>query len=40
MPGNHLNKHLWNTVLLTGQMPWEDIKGLILLSYNIITGAH
>ena len=40
MPGNHLNKHLWNTVLLTGQMPWEDIQGLIRLSYNIITGAH
>lgn len=35
MPGNHLNQKLWNTVLLTGQLPWEEIQGLIILSYNL-----
>lgn len=38
MPGYHLNKKHWNTILLTGQLPWEEIQGLILLSYNLATG--
>jgi predicted DNA-binding protein (MmcQ/YjbR family) len=38
MEGYHLNKKHWNTVLLTGQLPWEDIKGLILHSYNLVSG--
>ena len=37
MPGYHLNKKHWNTILLTGQLPWEEVKGLILLSYNLVT---
>jgi predicted DNA-binding protein (MmcQ/YjbR family) len=23
MPGYHLNKKHWNTIVLTGQLPWE-----------------
>ena len=36
--GYHLNKKHWNTILLTGQLPWEEIQGLILLSHNLVTG--
>ena len=35
LPGYHLNKKHWNTILLTGQLPWEEIQGLITLSYNL-----
>src|SRR5476651_1781867 len=32
MPGYHLNKKHWNTIVLTGQLSWEEIKDLIQLS--------
>lgn len=38
MPGYHLNKKHWNTILLTGQLSWEEVKDLIRLSYNLVTG--
>lgn len=38
MEGYHLNKKHWNTILLTGQLPWEDIQGLIIHSYNLVSG--
>jgi predicted DNA-binding protein (MmcQ/YjbR family) len=38
MPGYHLNKKHWNTILLTGQLDWEEIKGFIRLSYNLVTN--
>jgi predicted DNA-binding protein (MmcQ/YjbR family) len=38
MPGYHLNKKHWNTLVLTGQLGWEEVKGLITLSYNLIAG--
>ena len=38
MEGYHLNKKHWNTILLTGQLPWEDVKSLILHSYNLVAG--
>ena len=37
MPGYHLNKKHWNTVVLTGQLPWEDIQGFIRHSYNLVN---
>lgn len=37
MPGYHLNKKHWNTILLTGQLSWEEIKDLIRLSYNLVS---
>lgn len=40
MPGYHLNKKHWNTVVLSGQLPWEDIQGLIRLSYDLVTGNN
>lgn len=38
LEGYHLNKKHWNTILLTGQLPWEEIQGLILHSYNLVSG--
>src|SRR6266404_110125 len=35
MPGYHLNKKHWNTIVLTGQLDWDEIKGLIDLSYRL-----
>jgi predicted DNA-binding protein (MmcQ/YjbR family) len=37
MEGYHLNKKHWNTVVLTGQVPWEDIQGLIRHSYDLVV---
>ena len=39
MPGYHLNKKHWNTILLTGQIEWEEIQDLIKLSYNLVTES-
>lgn len=38
MEGYHLNKKHWNTIILTGQLPWEEIQGLIRLSYDLVTN--
>jgi predicted DNA-binding protein (MmcQ/YjbR family) len=37
LEGYHLNKKHWNTIILTGQLPWEEIQGLILHSYNLVA---
>ncbi len=37
MPGYHLNKKHWNTIVLTGQLDWEEIQGLIRHSYQLVT---
>lgn len=38
MEGYHLNKKHWNTIVLTGQLPWEEVQALILHSYNLVAG--
>jgi predicted DNA-binding protein (MmcQ/YjbR family) len=38
MPGYHLNKQHWNTLVLTGLLPWEEVQGLIVHSYNLVAG--
>ena len=38
MEGYHLNKKHWNTIVLSGQLSWEDVQGLILHSYNLVAG--
>lgn len=38
MAGYHLNKKHWNTIVLSGQLPWEEIQALILHSYNLVAG--
>ena len=39
MPGYHLNKKHWNTLVLTGQLTWPEVQDLIRHSYNLVTGA-
>ena len=34
-PGYHLNKKHWNTILLTGQMPDEELLDLVRHSYEL-----
>lgn len=38
LEGYHLNKKHWNTIILSGQLPWEEIQGLILHSYNLVSS--
>ena len=37
MAGYHLNKKHWNTIVLTGQLEWEEIQGLIRHSYDLVV---
>ncbi len=39
MEGYHLNKKHWNTIVLSGQLPWEDVMGLIRHSYDLVTKS-
>lgn len=39
MPGYHLNKKHWNTVVLSGQLSWEEVQDLIRHSYNLVTAG-
>lgn len=37
LPGYHLNKKHWNTIICTGQLTDDEIKDLALLSYRLVT---
>jgi predicted DNA-binding protein (MmcQ/YjbR family) len=39
MPGYHLNKKHWNTIVLSGQLDWSQIQDLIRHSYQLVTGV-
>lgn len=36
-PGYHLNKKHWNTLLLTGQLGWDEVQDLIRHSYQLVA---
>lgn len=38
LPGYHLNKKHWNTLILSGQLEWEEVQDLIRHSYNLVAG--
>jgi predicted DNA-binding protein (MmcQ/YjbR family) len=38
MPGYHLNKKHWNTMILAGQLGWEEVQDLIRHSYHLVAG--
>ena len=38
LEGYHLNKKHWNTILLTGQLEDQDVKDMIVHSYNLVIG--
>lgn len=37
-PGFHLNKKHWNTIICSGQLPEEELHGLIRHSYQLVGG--
>jgi len=39
LPGYHLNKKHWNTLVLTGQLSWDEVKDLINHSYNLVANS-
>jgi predicted DNA-binding protein (MmcQ/YjbR family) len=38
VPGYHLNKKHWNTIICTGQLDDDEIKDLARLSYQLVAG--
>ncbi len=38
LPGYHLNKKHWNTLILTGQLPWDEVQAFIRHSYDLVTA--
>jgi predicted DNA-binding protein (MmcQ/YjbR family) len=39
LPGYHLNKKHWNTIVCTGQLSDDEIKDLARLSYDLVAGT-
>lgn len=37
VPGFHLNKKHWNTIICTGQLTDEEVKDLARLSYDLVA---
>lgn len=38
LPGYHLNKKHWNTIIVTGQVPDDELKDFMRLSYDLVNG--
>lgn len=38
VPGYHLNKKHWNTIICSGQLDTEELTGLIVHSYTLVTS--
>lgn len=38
LPGYHLSKKHWNTIICTGQVPDDELRSLVMLSYNLVNG--
>jgi predicted DNA-binding protein (MmcQ/YjbR family) len=39
LPGYHLNKRHWNTVILSGQLSEQEVLDLIEHSYQLVAGV-
>ena len=39
LPGYHQNKDHWNTIILDGSIPAEEIKRMIAESYDLVAGS-
>lgn len=37
LPGYHLNKKHWNTIICSGQLSDDEVKDLVRLSYRLVT---
>lgn len=40
LPGYHLNKKHWNTIICTGQLSDQEVKDLANLSYQLVSGIN
>jgi predicted DNA-binding protein (MmcQ/YjbR family) len=40
VPGYHLNKKHWNTIICSGQLTDEEVKDLVRLSYQLVTDNN
>ncbi len=40
VPGYHLNKEHWNSLILDGSIPEETVEKLIAESYDLVKGKH
>ncbi len=38
LPGYHLNKKHWNTIIVTGQLSEQELQDLIKHSYDLVTN--
>ena len=38
VPGYHLNKKHWNTIICSGQLSDEEIRDLVRHSHDLVTG--
>ena len=38
LPGYHLNKKHWNTIICSGQLEWSEIQDLIRHSYELVKA--
>ena len=39
-PGYHQNKEHWNTIVLDGSVPTEEVKRMIAESYDLVRGTE
>lgn len=39
LPGYHLNKKHWNTIICSGQVPEDELRDLIRHSYELVKNA-
>lgn len=39
LPGYHLNKKHWNTIICSGQVPDDELRDLIRHSYELVVNA-
>jgi len=37
MPGYHLNKKHWNTIVLSGQLSWPEVQDFVRHSYELVA---
>lgn len=39
LPGYHLNKRHWNTIVCTGQVPDDELRDLVRHSYELVKSS-
>jgi predicted DNA-binding protein (MmcQ/YjbR family) len=38
LPGYHLNKRHWNTVIVDGSLPDDDVRDMVVDSYDLVVS--